>query len=84
MARNGSGSGGTAWSEKAVSYQGTQTYPFPGKQKLVDENCLLQYEQHTLFDETNARSKDRAGSYEDPKLSDWKETKIDGNYKLIL
>lgn len=82
-ARNGLGSGGVAWTENPVTYQGAKTYPWPGKQKWVDDQSQLQYQAHTLFDEGLGLSKSRPGPYEDPTLSDWNEQKLDGNYKLI-
>ncbi len=84
LARIGIGSGGTAWTEKPVIYQGAETYPWPGKQKWQGEPTMLEYKKHEIFDEGSVRSKDRRGPYEEPQLSEWSPKTPDGNYKTIV
>jgi hypothetical protein len=84
MVRLGMGSGGTAWTEQAVSCQGQETYPWPGKAKWVDEPTLLQYERHTLYDDGEQCAQDRPGPYDDPKLGTWSPAKPDGTFRTVL
>lgn len=82
MVRLNMATGGEGWTEQAVSYQGRETYPFPGKDKL-EGSTLLQYDKHTMFDEEKAIDKARGEVYETPKLGEFTPVKLDGNYKLI-
>jgi len=70
MVRLGLGEGGSQWEEPAVSYQGRDLLPWPGKKKWEDEETLLQLEQLNLVDTENGVDKDRTSEeYEDPKIS---------------
>ena len=82
MVRFGMGSGGVAWTEKPVLYQGRETYPWPGKQKWVEEPTLLQLSELTMFDAGAGREKDRPGPYEDPQVGSLEPTTPDGTFKL--
>ena len=81
--RFGLGTGGTAWTEKPVIYQGTQTYPWPGKQKWVDEPNMLRLSALSMFDAGAGTDKARPGPYEEPSLGSLTPAKLDGEYKLI-
>lgn len=81
--RFGLGSGGIAWTERPVIYQGTQTYPWPGKQKWVDEPNMLRLDQLSMFDAGAGRDKARPGPYEEAKLGTLTPATLDGEYKLI-
>jgi hypothetical protein len=76
-------SGGQGWTEKSVLYQGNKFYPYPGKQLWVDQPKLQQLQKFNIFDSGSAYSKDRPGSYEEPKISDYVPVVANGNYKLI-
>jgi hypothetical protein len=83
MVRFGLGSGGQAWTEKPVIYQGEETYPWPGKKQWVDNTNFLQLDALTMYDAASGVDKDRPGPYEEPKLGMFEKTTADGNYKLI-
>lgn len=68
IVRLGGGSGGTAWDEPTVTYQGKQQLPYPGKKKWEDEATLLTLDELTMFDTAAGLAKDRPGPYEEPKL----------------
>jgi hypothetical protein len=80
--RFGLGSGGVAWTEKPVLYQGRETYPWPGKQKWKEEPTLMQLSALKLYDGGAGRDKDRPGPYEEAKAGDLQPTTPDGQYKL--
>lgn len=84
MVRTGMATGGNAWTEKPVIYQGQDTYPFPGKAKWKDEQTLLCYKEHQLFDAGQGTAEDRAGPYEAAKLGEWDLQQPDGNFKTVL
>jgi len=84
LARLGMGSGGTGWTEKPVSYQGQDTYPWPGKKKWKEEQVFFQYQKHEIFDDGKVMSKDRPGPYEDAQLGTWEKQTLDGNFKTVL
>lgn len=83
MVRFGLGSGGVAWDERKVTYQGKELYPYPGKKKLKEEQVFLQLEELTMFDAGAGYSKDRPGPFEEPELSSWTPTTMNSGYKLI-
>lgn len=80
--RFGMGTGGEAWAEKPVLYQGRDTYPWPGKQKWKDEPTLLRLTELTMFDTDARHDKDRPGPYEEPEVGDLAGVAPDGEYKL--
>lgn len=81
--RFGLGSGGVAWTEKPVIYQGRDTYPWPGKQKWVDEPTLLELSELTMFDAAAGHDKARPGPYEeDPAVGSLDPQTPNGRYKL--
>jgi len=78
---------GDTWTEKPVSYQGNELYPWPGKKNWVDRDAFLQYENDggfLLFDKggfSKSRTENRE-SYEEPSFADWKKDACDATYKL--
>lgn len=76
LCRVGMAGGGSAWNENPVTYQGRQTYPWPGKRKWMDEDILLQYQTHTMFDPVNLREKPRPDPYESAMLGGLKKAKF--------
>jgi len=84
MARLGMGSGGSPWSETPVVTQGTPTYPYPGKNKwLEDSQVFLQLSSLRMFDAGQGIDQDRPGPYEDPRIGDWTNVPMASGYKLI-
>lgn len=81
MARFGLGSGGVGWRERPVIYQGRQTYPWPGKTKLVDEPTLLRLTEPVFFDPATGQDKDRP--YENPVSPTAEPVTLNENYTLI-
>lgn len=81
MRRFGLASGGVAWIEKPVLYQGEQLHPWPGRRKWQEDPAFLQLNSLTMFDASAGQSKDRP--YEEPKLSDWTPTTMASGFKLI-
>lgn len=85
LSRLGAASGGAGWDETPVSYQGTPTYPYPGKKKwLEDSQVFLQLQQFNMFRPGPNVDHDRPGPYEDPRLADWQPgVTFSSGYKLI-
>ena len=77
-----------AWTENAISYQGKQLYPWPGKINWEDNDTLLRYKNGAdtfkLFDQGGfALSRDTAQSdYEEPEFADWDMITPATDYKL--
>lgn len=86
LVRFGMATGGTAWDEPAVLYQGSNTYPWPGQDKwLNNAETMLRLDGLKLYDAANGRSKDRPGPYEDPQLGTWgAKTTMASGLKTIL
>jgi len=81
--RFGMGHGGVPWVERPVVYQGRPTYPWPGKQKWVDEANFLLLDEMTMFDPAAGRDRDRPGPYEtDPRTGGQRATPADGHFTL--
>lgn len=80
FARLGLATGGEPWTENPVEYQGRDTYPWPGKAKLVDEPSLLRLESLKMFDPEGGA--DEPFPYEDPALAAWEPATLDGEYLL--
>jgi hypothetical protein len=79
------GGSSDSWTENSVTYQGNETYPWPGKINWTDDETLLAYEELLLIDVATGAAKSREDekqSYEEPKWKDWKKTTPDGNYSL--
>ena len=80
------------WEEKPVKVaSGTETWPFPGKAKLVDEKVFVT-QDFTIVEASggNLRDKDRgsggsglAGPYKEPKLGEPKRETIKDKYLII-
>jgi hypothetical protein len=80
------------WEEKPVKVaSGTETWPFPGKAKLVDEQVFVT-QDFTIVEASggNFRDKDRgsggsslAGPYKEPKLGEPKRETIKDKYLII-
>lgn len=89
LARLSVGSGGSAWTEKAVEYQGKELYPYPGKKKWKEEDTFHQLKEYTMFDAGNFRSKARGSDgetsdeYTERALEEWEKKPPDGEYKTI-
>ena len=77
---------GTTWTEKPVSYQGNELYPWPGKKNWVETESYLGYnaeDEFILFETDKAKSRtDNKATYEDPAFKQWKKQVCDGNYSL--
>jgi hypothetical protein len=83
LKRFGIATGGAyTFQEMPVNYQGTDTYPWPGKKKWLDDSIFYQLTQLKMFDAGSNYDKDRPGPYEDPQIDDWKKVTMSGNYKL--
>lgn len=84
MARRGDASGGAAWTEPVVNYQGHQQLPYPGKINWTDQSTLLQLTQLNLYDAAAGRDKDRAnGTYESPTLSGFNAVAPATGFKVL-
>jgi len=83
LVRFGMCSGGVAWTEKPVICQDQKTYPWPGKQKLVDEQAFQQLDAFKMFDANKGVDQDRPGPYEQPELGQLELKTLDGQYTLI-
>jgi hypothetical protein len=80
------------WEEKAVeSASGTETWPFPGKAKLKEDNAFV-VQDFTIVEASgsNLRDKDRgsggsglAGPYKEPKLGEPQRLTITDMYLII-
>lgn len=79
--RLGMASGGKPWAERPVTYQGSQTYPYPGRAAWTRDATFLRLESLKLFDPAGV-DKPRPGPYEDAELSGWSDVPPDGNYTL--
>lgn len=78
---------GDRWSETAVSYQGNDLYPWPGKRNWIDEDRLLQYTADggfLLYDTAgHAKSREESRSdYEEPKFKDWVKKSCNSDFLL--
>jgi len=74
MVRLQMGTGGNAWAEPTLTYQGRELQPYPGKSKWEDESTLMQLKELTIYDAANGYAKDRGDSadpYVEPELSGW-------------
>jgi len=80
--RFGLGSGGVTWTETPVIYQGRPTYPWPGKQKWVDEPNMLRLDKTNMFDSAAGTDKARPGPYEEPEVGSLTPAALDGEFKL--
>ena len=82
----GMAEGGETWTEKSVSYQSAELYPWPGKENWVEGEGYKKYDTHELFDTSGGYAKDRgspgSSPYEEPELEEFKSEAPDGNYKL--
>lgn len=83
LVRYGMGSGGTAWTERPVVYQGRETYPWPGRAKWVEEDTFVRLSSATLFDPATGADADRPGPYEHPEVAAPAPVPPDGEYTLI-
>ena len=81
LARMGSGPPST-WTEVAVTFNGEDTYPYPGRQQLTQGNAY-RTQDLTMVDPTSGRAKDRGSLYEQPKYAAPTAKNIDGNYPII-
>lgn len=80
------------WTERPVkTHYGTETWPFPGKAKLNDEEVFVT-QDFTIAENVGGnaiRDKDRGGpgalnaAYSTPKFGEPKRKTISGNYKII-
>lgn len=82
MARLGGASGGEPWKERAVMYQGSETFPYPGKKKLKEEPIFLALDEFTMYDAANGYSKDRPQPYESARLGIMEPKTLNDEYKL--
>lgn len=80
--RFGMATGGTPWIEMPVFYQGTETYPWPGKKKWVDEPTMNRLTSLNMFDPSAGQDSARPGTYENPSVSDFDTQTCNGNYTL--
>lgn len=87
LVRLGLASGGTGWEElPVVASQGRETYPWPGKKYLVDEEALLGYQGHRFFDDAAGKPKPRPylRPGESAELNPWQRFTLNNNLKTIL
>jgi hypothetical protein len=75
-------SGGSDWTETPVRCQGTDTYPWPGKKKWVDESTFLRLDRWSMFSGETGSSEDRPGPYESPEIGGFDAVAPDGKYQL--
>jgi hypothetical protein len=64
LARLG-GQAAVPWNEPAVSYQGRELMPYPGRKKWAQEATMLRVDKPRLFDTQRNVAKDRGTVYED-------------------
>jgi hypothetical protein len=85
LIRLGQATGGVDWVENPVSYQGSDTYPYPGRENWTTNEVYVCYKGNTLFDLPSGRCKPRTDPlYEDPKLNGMDLKKMQGNFKVIM
>jgi hypothetical protein len=65
-----------------VTFQNQQTFPYPGKEKLVDEAVYYAFDT-TLYDMAPGTAKIRGAVYETPTLGTPTPKKLNGNYRII-
>lgn len=59
LARLGMAVGGAPWKEPAVSYQGAQTMPWPGRAHWEEKSVFLRNQRLTMFDAATGQDADR-------------------------
>jgi len=84
MVRLGTGTGGIPWQENPVIYQGEQLFPWPGRAKWQEEDSYWYYKENTMYDASAGHSKDRGEDYEDPKLGEWGQKTLEGEFLTII
>lgn len=73
---------GQPWTEKAVKQGDQETYPFPGKEALVD-NQSLRTIQATLYTPSNGLAKNRSsGLFESPVMPAPQNRNLQGTYLI--
>lgn len=82
LVRLGGATGGRNWNERPVVYQGADTYPYPGKKKLKDEQVFLELDELKLYDVAAGYSKDRPEPYEEATLGEFIPKTLDDEYKI--
>jgi hypothetical protein len=82
IARLGGGTGGAAWQENPVLYQGRELYPWPGRVAWAGDG-FLQVEQLTMYDAAAGRDRDRPGPYENASLGGEQLTSMQQGVKVI-
>jgi len=82
IVRLGGGSGGDAWVEHPVSYQGRELYPWPGREKTITDAVFLQLDL-TMHDWANGYDEDRPGPYEQPALADPTFVTLASGFKVM-
>lgn len=70
------------WTEKPVTYQSQETWPFPGEKKLVGGDAYKQLDAE-LFNLKTQLSEDRGGSYEDPQYPSPSGQPLNGVYPIV-
>lgn len=83
MSRFGTGTGGEPWVEKAVTFEGQELYPWPGRKKWQEDAVFLRLSEQTMFDAATGTSRDRPDPYEEPQLADWEPVTMKSAYRLI-
>lgn len=80
--RLGLGTGGNGWAEKPVSYQGVDTYPWPGRAALLDTQTLLRCTP-AMYDSAKGTDKVQTDpAYETSKTGEFVLATLDGNLLL--
>jgi hypothetical protein len=80
MARQGND--GVPWTEKAVKQGDQETYPFPGKEAMID-NEALRTVQATLYTPSSGLAKNRSsGLFENPVLPSPQNRNLQGTYLI--
>jgi len=70
------------WGEKPVLFQGTETFPYPGKEKWKDEPTWRTLDVH-LYDVLTGRAVDREGPYLDPAFNGVSKVIPECNYTIV-
>jgi hypothetical protein len=73
-----------AWTERPVHAGSADTYPYPGKEKWLDEPCLREQDLLLCDPETGTSQPRDPGLYGKPKLKESTERVLDGHYAVII
>lgn len=75
------GGGGATWVEKKSN---KETYPYPGKEMLVDEPRFIRQDLKLFSNGTSESREDKQADYEDPEFKEPDCTVMNGAFQVIM